>query len=439
VVVLPFFIVRGVSMLNELMSVVMADKVPYLESPPGWGKTSVAKILAKHLADKLSTTPIRVAVVFLAQRAGNEIHGLPVISPERVLFDNREMTIVEQAPPAYAVEAARGDSNWLLIFDELNQLSPSDAGQAMSIFTERRIGDVNLSRNFVGMVAAGNPVEVSAGGWTLPPPLRRRVVALKMEANTSDFAASSAFPDNWGQPIPEIVKFGKTLDMSLRRRFRLEIAAWAHKSPDLFDVPKDITAWNDGFACPATLEDGADLLASMAQYRRESLSDEAYRELQYTVLSGAIGPGNANSFLEFSRKAEIPDPLSILNNPAVADHEGRLTLFSSRPDLLYFFLLTSLEALRYSRRSVAEVKQKTAADRAVVNQHHTLWENFFLLMKLLHEKYAASPDVVAMAIATAVRPDLKDPRSSPPKILNKMSELVGLARQVGLDTADVHL
>lgn len=421
-------------MIDALTAAILADKVPYLVSPPGWGKTSVAKLLSHSLANRfVAGKKIRVAVVFLAQRAGNEIHGIPVVGKIPVRIGDQDLVVVEQAPPDYAVAAAGGDDFWLIVYDELNQLTPSDAGQAMSILTERLVGGVSLDRNRIGLVAAGNPPELSAGGWTLPPPLRRRLVVLPMRISTSEFAAASAFPNNWGQPIPPIVKFGVTLDMDKRRRSRAMFAAWVQKTPGLFDVPKDITAWQDGFACPATLEDASDLLASAEQHLKSHREPAVYADTLSQLLAGAIGPGNAASFLSFLESAEIPEPASVLADLSAFQTSAAFQSFQDRHDLLYLFLLVLVDHLRTLRRKAVEEPSKKANAAA-----KTAWEASFDLIYLLHAAAAGLPaDMLVLTLAAMVRSDIKSDQVSPPKTLLKLRPLIDMARAAGIAGSDV--
>src|SRR4051812_4524813 len=85
--------------LNEaIKTCILADKVPYIEGPPGWGKSALVKFIGRLLG-------VKVIVHYLAQRAGNEIHGIPVVKRETLTINGVEHTLVEQAPPRVVLEA----------------------------------------------------------------------------------------------------------------------------------------------------------------------------------------------------------------------------------------------------------------------------------------------------------------------------------------------
>lgn len=406
-------------MHDEIVATVLADQIPYLEGPPGCGKTAISKILAQKMN-------ARLFIVYLAQRAGNEIHGIPVVRKETLSLGGREYSVIEQAPPDYAVQAAQdaeqGAFSWIL-FDEFNQLSPSDVGQAMSILTERVIGGVALDRRSIGIIATGNPPELSAGGWHFPPAATRRVVKFRFELSAEAFAAVNAFPSNWGYPLPEIEKFGKKLETALRWKKRQEIAAFVRKSPAIFELPKDLSKLEGGFACPATMEDAADLLASIEQH----VPEERWERIKTLVLSGKIGIAAASEFMTFTSSLNAPDAGEALDNVAAFAKSSLPAELASRQDLLYFFILNVASLVRQA--AAAAGNSKAGRDRA--------GKRFTAALHIANALFDANcpSDLLCMLVAAVAQSGARPTGVPLPGIVDKLGGLAQVVKDAEINWA----
>lgn len=401
---------------SAIRACILADKIPYIEGPPGWGKSAMCKAMAKEFKAKLF-------LVFLAQRAGNEIHGIPVVRREPLMLNGKEFQIVEQAPPRFAVEAAGEPINALIFLDELNQLSPADFGQVMSIFTERLVGDVKLPRERIALLGAGNPPEMSAGGWRMPLPARRRIVKLQMELNAGAFCDPGAFPSNWGFELPELVKFGKKLDQAERFRMRTLLAAWVHANADVFNLPKDLSKMYDGWASPAVVEDVADILVSIKQ---NVIEDQA-GEVRHALLTGAMGKIHADSLMLFMDNMDVPDAREVLDDPKPFMSLGTIP----EPDKLYYFLMSLAEEQRFRTEATRETDKK-----AVLTKAQNSWYNALEVVSYLNKK-GAPKDLLVMLVGNLVSAGVKPKAVQPPKVVGEFAALTATMRASGVSFASL--
>lgn len=330
----------------------LIGQVPYLEGAPGIGKTEVVKAIARDLGADLF-------VVCLAQRAGNEMHGIPVVGREPVRLGDRDYTVVQQAPPQYAIEAKNSKkSRAVIFFDEFNQLSPTDAGQAMTIFSERLIGEVRLPRNDVMMVAAGNPAHLAAGASPMTPPVRRRLMVLPMEVDAKAWAAPHAFPSNWGYELAPLNVFGgHPLPEDDRMRKRTLIASWVHSKPDVF-VNKDVAKMREGYVCPATCEVAADVLAGVEAF----VSKDHQALSRMMLLTSCLGPAGCQGLTTFLDNLDVPDPREVLDDPK--------KFFAQYPSKrmdhakMYYFLMSLVEETRFRTKDHLKENRESLLKRA---------------------------------------------------------------------------
>lgn len=400
-------------MLEQVLkALVLADKVPYLESPPGWGKSAVVKALARELNAE-------AVIEYLGQRAGNEIHGLSVVAKEPLVIDGRPFPSVEQAPPAWALHAVRSESWIILFFDEINQLSPQDFGVTMSILTERKVGGVSLDRERIALIGAGNPPAVSAGGWRIPLPAVRRLVVIPLEISAAAFASPDCFVTNWGAPLRPIKKFGHELDMETRVRARTKVAAWVHANPDVFNLPKDLAVAYGGFVCPATCEDASDIMASVEQHVPAQFRADALQ----MGLRGCLGQAGADALLTFLDHIDVPDSREVLDDPT------RFFASAEVPsaDKLYFFLLSLVEEMRLRNRAA---KDKPGS-KVLLAKAQASWENGLKVAAHLHE-HEASTDLLCMLVGNFQLPELRPKDVKAPEIVDKLAPMVATMRAAGV-------
>ena len=203
---------------------------PLLIGPPGIGKTAMIRSVANRIGGK-------AFFVYLSQKEACEVHGFNVISKQTLSVNGRDVTVVEPAPPSYAIEAVNSMMPVILAYDELTCVPHSTAAAALSIFSEHELGGMKLDMGNIGMVACANPPEQAAGGWNLPAPTANRFNWIEVTIDRMEWAEN--FVDYWGDP-PKITKWGKELEESMWAKSRVLISAYIRSAPSqLLMVPKD--------------------------------------------------------------------------------------------------------------------------------------------------------------------------------------------------------
>ncbi len=99
--------------MNKKIETCLFSRVPVLVwGPPGAGKTSSIRALALQLGRPVWT-------VIASYREPADFGGLPIVKKESLEIDKQKFTVVELAPPKYAVEAATSKEGGLIFFDEI--------------------------------------------------------------------------------------------------------------------------------------------------------------------------------------------------------------------------------------------------------------------------------------------------------------------------------
>ncbi|MGW7032365.1 AAA family ATPase [Streptomyces xanthophaeus] len=150
--------------LEALALAVAADLPVLLWGEPGIGKTAALTQLADSLDLPLTT-------VIASVHEPSDFSGLPVIG------DDPAEQGVPMAPPDWAVRLVRAGRG-LLFLDELSTAPPAVQAALLRLVLERRIGSLQLPPG-VRIVAAANPRASAADGWELSPPLANRFVHLQ--------------------------------------------------------------------------------------------------------------------------------------------------------------------------------------------------------------------------------------------------------------------
>ena len=334
---------------TRIQRVFQAGKVPLLWGPPGVGKTQIITNLAKKMG-------LLFRQIILSHCADNEIHGQPVIKPEKVYLGDKAMTAVEQAPPAYVIEAinakANGYKGALLFFDELTTMPPSSAGPALAIFdTPRRIGGLELP-DHVCVAAAANPSLWAAGGWDLTLPSVRRFNHIKFMPDVTSWA--SDFPGYWNNP-PKWEYFDKVIPEEAWAPNRALVAAFVQTHPDAFmNIPAaaahrtgcSVNPDNNTFECggvsnPATLE-----AVSRALTLAELYGDD--KDALLEDLKGYIGVPTATLFAVWRENLNVPKPQEVLNDPAIV---SKIVARKEHTGQLYYIAAGCVELVRHTVRS----------------------------------------------------------------------------------------
>jgi hypothetical protein len=305
---------RADPQLEALTLAVAADLPVLLWGEPGIGKTAALTQLAAALDLPLTT-------VIASVHEPSDFSGLPVVG------DDPAVQGVPMAPPDWAVRLVRAGRG-LLFLDELSTAPPAVQAALLRLVLERRVGALRLPPG-VRIVAAANPRSSAADGWELSAPLANRFVHLQW-AHDHDVVVRglggtwprAALPQLDPGQLGAAVAFARRAVcglLSARPRLVHQLpssearrgGAWP--SPRSWDMALRLTAF-----------------ATAAGTSRDVLS---------MLVRGTVGDGPGLELLASLDRMDLPDPETLLADPAAA-------ILPDRGDLRQAVLDGVVEAVR---------------------------------------------------------------------------------------------
>ena len=282
------------------LEICIASRIPViLWGPPGQGKTSVIRAIAKHQNRHLE-------ILLASIREPQDFAGLPSI------HDGRAHLV----PPDWAVRLSEV-SNGILFTDEVNTAPPSVQAALLRVSLDKVAGDCDLGRD-TSVVAAANPPEQAADGWDLAPPLANRFCHLPWELPTD--VVRDGFAGKWRHydvPMPskEAIE-----DASMRERVR--VAGFLTARPDLATVlPKTASEQGRAFPTPRSW----DMVATLTAWAAACRQTEGVMRI---LIRGCVGPGASAEYLTYRESLDLPDPEKVLDDP-------RSFILPTRTDQIY--------------------------------------------------------------------------------------------------------
>jgi hypothetical protein len=272
---------------EALALAVWLKKPVLLWGPPGTGKTAVVQSLGQTFGQPVET-------VIASLREPSDFAGLPVVSADGT---------VALAAPAWAARLAAAGTG-ILFLDEVTTAPPAVQAALLRVVLERVVGDIALPPG-VAVVAAANPPEAAAGGWDLAAPLANRFCHIDWPVDTARYVESLVA--GWSSPkLP--VPAGSVADPGPRVRGLL--AGFLRSRPVLVHaMPSDVVNAGRAWPSPRTWDMACDLWIAA-----ETVA--ASEEALLALISGCVGPGAARELLVWSTEADLPDPETVLADPA---------------------------------------------------------------------------------------------------------------------------
>ncbi|GGS79226.1 AAA family ATPase [Nonomuraea spiralis] len=280
--------------LEALTLAVAADLPVLLWGEPGIGKTAALRQLAEALDLPLTT-------VIASVHEPSDFSGLPVVG------DDPAVQGVPMAPPDWAVRLAHAGRG-LLFLDELSTAPPAVQAALLRLVLERRVGALRLPPG-VRIVAAANPRSSAADGWELSPPLANRFVHLQWRHDHDVVVRGlggtwprASLP--WLDPeqLSEAVTFA-----------RRAVCGLLTARPDLVHrLPNNEAHRGGPWPSPRSWEMALCLtaFATAAGTSKDVLS---------MLVRGTVGDGPGLELLAAMDRMDLPDPETLLADPAAAE------------------------------------------------------------------------------------------------------------------------
>ncbi|UIX29927.1 AAA family ATPase [Streptomyces sp. GQFP] len=280
--------------LEALTLAVAADLPVLLWGEPGIGKTAALTQLAAALDLPLTT-------VIASVHEPSDFSGLPVVGDDPATHG------VPMAPPDWAVRLVRAGRG-LLFLDELSTAPPAVQAALLRLVLERRIGALQLPPG-VRIVAAANPRSSAADGWELSPPLANRFVHLRWTHDHEVVVRGlggtwprATLPRLDPEKLPEAVDFAR----------RAVCALLAARPKLVHQLPSNETRRGGAWPSPRSW----DMTLSLIAFATAAGSS---REVLSLLVRGAVGDGPGLELLASLDRLDLPDPESLLADPAGAD------------------------------------------------------------------------------------------------------------------------
>ena len=284
--------------LEALTLAVAADLPVLIWGEPGIGKTAALTQLAASLDLPLTT-------VIASVHEPSDFSGLPIMG------DDPAVQGVPMAPPQWAVELVRVGRG-LLFLDELSTATPAVQAALLRVVLERRVGALQLPPG-VRIVAAANPRASAADGWELSPPLANRFVHLYWAHDRE--VVVRGLGGIWPRAeLPRLVPARLPEAVAFARR---AVCGFLKARPTLIHrLPTTETRRGGAWPSPRSWEAALTLLAF-------GTAASVSREVLALLVRGAVGDGPGFELLAHLDRMDLPDPETLLADPATAELPDR--------------------------------------------------------------------------------------------------------------------
>ncbi|MFV6029382.1 AAA family ATPase [Streptomyces sp. NPDC056264] len=280
--------------LEALTLAVAADLPVLLWGEPGIGKTAALTQLAESLDLPLTT-------VIASVHEPSDFSGLPVIG------DDPAEQGVPMAPPDWAVRLVRAGRG-LLFLDELSTAPPAVQAALLRLVLERRVGALRLPSG-VRIVAAANPRASAADGWELSPPLANRFVHLQWTHDHD--VVVRGLGGTW--PRATLPRLDPDLLPHAVDYARRAVCGLLATRPTLVHrLPSGETRRGGAWPSPRSWEMSLRLIAF-------ATAAGSSREVISLLVRGTVGDGPGLELLASLDRMDLPDPETLLADPAGAE------------------------------------------------------------------------------------------------------------------------
>ena len=233
----------------------MVGLVPFVQSSPGMGKSSIAKSLAKEanlqIIDHRLSTSEPTDMSGLARFNEN---GYAYYSPFEGLF------------PLESTPLPDGKNGWLLILDEFNSAKKDVQAASYKLILDREVGQHKLNPN-VYIICLGNLATDRAIVNNLSTAMQSRLIHFVMEVSFTEWLEDVAIKDNYDS---RLIAF-----LSMYPKYLMDFR------PDHQEKT---------FCCPRTWE-----------FMNKLIMDEEIVDEDAPLFAGTITSGKAVEFIQFNK------------------------------------------------------------------------------------------------------------------------------------------
>ena len=255
---------------QNIIRCIKAGLVPFIQSSPGIGKSSIVRQIAEEFNLKLIDHR-------LSTSDPTDLLGLPHFENGKAVFSPfRDLFPLEDTP------LPKGKDGFLLFLDEFNSAPRSIQAAAYKLILDRQIGQYKLHPR-CAVVCAGNKLDDNAITVNLSTAMQSRLIHIIMEPNFNEWLENIAFKEDYDE----------------------RIVSFLNMYPEYIMV-FDPEHTEHTFACPRTLEFVNKLI------RNEPEIDESWLAL----LSGTITSEIAMTFFTFCKmREEMISYSQVIANP----------------------------------------------------------------------------------------------------------------------------
>jgi hypothetical protein len=266
-----------------------------------WGSIGIGKSARVRTASRAAG--LECAPVFPATRQPEDFSGVPVPNGTGG---------VNLACILGVVNGLIALNKGVLFADEVSCARPAVQAAFMSLVLDRRIGDTLLPGH-IRILAAANPAEEAAGGWELEPPLANRFAHIDVTCPTPDewtnwlLGGSSVqvkpiedgekyVTERWLDTWPKVSGLMAGFMRALGSTHLQRVPAQGHQDR------------GRAFPTPRTWENAARAVATSMILEDGDKSDTTRLDL----VEACVGKGSAVAWASWVSKADLPDPLIML-------------------------------------------------------------------------------------------------------------------------------
>lgn len=236
-----------------------AGLVPYVQSSPGMGKSTIMKNVANELQLKMIDHR-------LSTSAPEDLSGLPEFYNTKEGHRMAHFVPFADLFPIEGTEKPEGMEGWMLFLDEFNAAPKSVQAAAYKLILDKMVGQHKLHENVV-LTAAGNLSTDRAITNPISTAMQSRVIHLEMEINFEEWLMDVAIPENYDTRI---------------------IAYLSQFPSKLMDFRPEHN--EKTFCCPRTWE-----------FTNRLIRNKEVKDATATLLAGTITSGVAVDFTQFTR------------------------------------------------------------------------------------------------------------------------------------------